>query len=521
MDAVTLAAANAAAKKRYSAGGRALQVVASRNNVYYQGQSSGTDTPRTYRSQHVAFANITSLTLRYGNFYGTASSAQGDGPGDLVIACSVELGGGTSSSGSLVRGYVGGQRQVTIKPGGTADITIPVAIAKGAAFYVRTAVISGTYGIGIFGNWASARGGVDNVGTGATNSGEGDNGSGGGDQTATGLPTGTVFDKMFSPFALLGTTSDGAYPCVALVGDSVLNGFSDKDDVGFGRRAAGSIPHINLAHPGELARQFAVNGTSFALIEQRYQMLRFATDVICNYGVNDINSGRSVAALQGDYVTIWNMLKAFGARTRQTTIIPKTTTTDGWTTTTNQTKVSVPFDANRVTVNQWLRDGAPLSGGAPAAVGTSGAARCAVLSSTGTLKPASGPAHPLTMVVDTATLLESAQDSGLHSVASVRTTPDVAGTSGSLTWTSPGGNFQASDVGKGLYVPGADTAGGNLVTFISQVTSTTQVITTSSCKTTVSGVAGKVGAQTVDGLHPVMDWHVRAAALIAQVPFTL
>jgi hypothetical protein len=520
MDAVTLAAANASAKKRYGTGGKALQVVASRNNVMYQGQSNGTDTPRTYRSQHVALANITSLTLRYGNFYGTANGAVGDGTTDLVIACSVEIGGDSGNSGKIIRGYVGGSRQVTIKPGGMADFTIPVAIAKGTAFYVRTAVISGTYGIGIFGNWAAGRGGVDNVGTGASNSGEGDNGSAGGDQTATGLPTANVFDKMFSPFALLGTTSDGALPCVALIGDSILNGYSDMDDYGFGRRAAAGIPHINLAHPGELARQFAVNGTSFTLVEQRYQMLRFGTDAICNYGTNDINAGRNVAALQGDLVTIWNMLKGFGLRTRQTTIVPKTTSTDGWTTTTNQTKVNSTYDGYRVTVNQWLRDGAPLVGGAPAAVGTSGAARCAVLSSTGTLTPASGPAHPLAMVIDTATLLESAQDSGLHSVAAVRSVPDITGTAGQLTWTSAGGNFQAGDVGKGLYVPGADTSGGNLVTFISKVVSATQVITTGKCQT-AGTFAGKVGAMTVDGLHPVMDWHVRAAALVAQVPFTL
>lgn len=205
--------------------------------------------------------------------------------------------------------------------------------------------------------------------------------------------------------ALLGYPTDINARSVAIIGDSIANGAFDTPDsngnVGFIERALNrSIAWATLAR----------NGNSYTKMDIRsYGQKNFAgsyaTDVICENGANDCTSGTSLATWQSKEIAVWTDIKAIqvangitDGRIWATTITPNTTSTDGWTTLGNQTITA--FNANRVAHNDWLRDGAPISNGTAAAVGTSSALRMG------------DEGHPCAGYFEIADLAESARNSG-------------------------------------------------------------------------------------------------------------
>jgi hypothetical protein len=220
----------------------------------------------------------------------------------------------------------------------------------------------------------------------------------------------------FSPIAVIGDAGVG-YPFVGHFGDSIGAGLGDYDNIsnngrGFLRRAMNNtIPFINLC----------VSGDTLANTHQiRFGLYNGCTDVICQMGVNDLVGGATIATVEANMVSTWQNLGIFGSRVWQTTITPKTSSTDSWATTVNQT----PFanDANRQAVNNWIRAGAPVNASlTPVAIGTIGAL---VAGSSG---------HPLTGYFETADKVETSRNSGIWQVGLVYVTdgngihPDSAG----------------------------------------------------------------------------------------------
>lgn len=95
----------------------------------------------------------------------------------------------------------------------------------------------------------------------------------------------------------------------------------------------------------------------------------------------------------------WQWLTAGPApRLGQTTMVPYTTSSDGWTTATGQTATDVVW---RDAINGWLRDGAPLVDGAPALTGGAGAVRAGEVG------------HPMIGVCDIAAAVETPNPTGL------------------------------------------------------------------------------------------------------------
>lgn len=124
-----------------------------------------------------------------------------------------------------------------------------------------------------------------------------------------------------------------------------------------------------------------------------------ASSVIDTLDINDITTATSLATLQTNDLTIWTRLAATGAKVFTITHPPgAVSSTDVFATTANQTVYA--NDANRVAFNNWIRCGAPISGGAAVACGTASA----LLSGQ--------PGHPLTGYFEIADTLESARDSG-------------------------------------------------------------------------------------------------------------
>lgn len=125
------------------------------------------------------------------------------------------------------------------------------------------------------------------------------------------------------------------------------------------------------------------------------------THCLDEYGFNDL-SGEPVAKTKADKLVTWGWLKAQNPAMKITacTVTPSAESTDGWTTLTGQTPTvgqthdgQARWERSR-DYNRWIRDGAPVKNGAPAAVGDSSAAR------------AGQAGHPLVGVLDVAANVE-------------------------------------------------------------------------------------------------------------------
>jgi hypothetical protein len=331
----------------------------------------------------------------------------------------------------------------------------------------------------------------------------------------------------------LGATT--ALPTAVIVGDSIANGQYDGLGVTNGintvdpRLGGGGFLHrglsgragiVNIATPSETATGFA----SFANRRFRAQFLNSGANMFCQYGFNDLfNSARTATQLQADLLTIWTMGANRGVRVYQTTITPQNASTDGFMA--NLTQANAGAEVHRLTVNQWLRDGAPIVAGAAVAAGSTGStvSRCNVYSKAGVVVGvASGPTgHPLYGVTDVAGTVETATDSGLWKAAvNTRTVADAAMTSGSQTITSATLAFvQANDRGRIATVVGAGAAGALYKAVIQNVTSGTTATGGNTAGTTVATATAVIGESYVyDGTHPTSFGHAAMAVPIAAVP---
>lgn len=230
-----------------------------------------------------------------------------------------------------------------------------------------------------------------------------------GNHTATGVIPTTHTDRPNIPLGVLSATYTG--PAVAVIGDSIAAGTSDKlwsegiwllsgGYVDRGLLAAG-IPYRNYARGGENFKHWRdyVTGT---LAGQRYADLVGITHLVIEMGANQMGDS---PGLYGGAIACGQWAKALGvSEVWYTTQTPQAHSTDGWTTTANQTHHvwgSVNISDRIAAFNDWLRDGAPTVSGV-AAPGTTNPAASRV----GT------PGHWLDGVIEVADTVESARNSG-------------------------------------------------------------------------------------------------------------
>jgi hypothetical protein len=114
------------------------------------------------------------------------------------------------------------------------------------------------------------------------------------------------------------------------------------------------------------------------------------------YGGKDLDDSDTLAGIQASRLTIWQLCQQRGLGVYADTIPPYTSSTDGWTTTANQTHAwSSGQEGVRVQMNQWLRAGAPIINGVAATPGTVNALI------------AGDAGHPLKGVIDDAARVET------------------------------------------------------------------------------------------------------------------
>lgn len=213
------------------------------------------------------------------------------------------------------------------------------------------------YGIGTAGGTIFA--GLD-TGEGQTN----------GDQTLNGgSVTILASAAVYSPVAILGKVIGSPPATFALIGDSIQGGTGDQGFVGnaggFGARAmtaqtalcyapstSPTYGYVRVPQGGEKASQFANQLSTNQFERTRLEISELASNILSNYGVNDLSDGLS--AVQTAILNLAAWYASRGIKFYQCTLVPKTTSTDAWRTVANQTTTAV--ETVRVNFNNWLRD---------------------------------------------------------------------------------------------------------------------------------------------------------------------
>lgn len=193
------------------------------------------------------------------------------------------------------------------------------------------------------------------------------------DKTLSGTLTNDSAQKGYGPIGIKATAWTGSIVkrAFASFGDSILAQSNDGsfDSIGSGgwngRALSGKYPHANFA----IAGTSAFNNQS-ANITRRVAALQAIgiTDILMNFGTNDLGASRTLAQAKADVSALWAYLKGLGFRVHQATILPRTT--GPWLTAATQAAVATGggnyqggTSSNRYLLNQWIKAGnANLSG---------------------------------------------------------------------------------------------------------------------------------------------------------------
>lgn len=300
-------------------------------------------------------AGVTRLRVCFANWMATAIS-ESDAFNPIQVRAAVEYPAGTMTPLAF-----GGGMTATIANGvlGESDeAVLATAIPADAQFWVRTYV-----SVAAGGRWPQGY----QV---RTTAGEAADFATGADRSQTGTIANAAPStrrRGYGPAAIKATGYAGTprgMAC-ALVGDSTIMGSTDgssdtRGNTGYAARAcAGVAPALNLGIAGTKAADNL--GASFA---RRLELIRRAgiTHVYSGYSQNDVAAGRSLATLQSNLTALWTMFADAGLKVVQATSLPRSTSSDGFTTVAGQIATASPagaFDggaaSRRSQLNEWLR----------------------------------------------------------------------------------------------------------------------------------------------------------------------
>lgn len=289
------------------------------------------------RSWHIARDNISSLAIILPGWRSAGGeSALGE---TLTYTASVEYPAGTLTQIT----FNGGSASGSPVDGGqiiSDTIKLPVPIPNGANFWIRNYQIGPTQIIFDLSEvWPA-----------------------GGDKwdfSATSLTDGTLVagytypnqggGAPLYPLAILGMTKK---PSVLLIGDSQVAGGADTPDSSgdtglFARSVGPKFGYSKTGSNGESAAHFAtVTPTN------RIALGKYATAVISDFGGND-DQGGSAPVAEAFIQACWAYYS--GKQIFQSTLTPRTSSTDAWATVGNQTDTTTI----RSLLNTWIRTTPP------------------------------------------------------------------------------------------------------------------------------------------------------------------
>lgn len=310
-----------------------LRQVASR--AYFLTNTSAFPGNCNAQTYHFARDNITSLQVGWAGFYVDASGVEHANTGVNTLTAAVWY------NGTAYQLRFSGVATGTIPNGGylTSD-ALAVTIPRGAKFYIRSYQ---SFSVAILTRALSTS--TRDVTNGDTCNFVG------ADQTTSGAAAdagGAI--SMIWPSLILAQSNRIA---VLMIGDSRLIGDSG-DSYSDGAGYVGNVERSVGPYFAELnAGRSTTTAAQFPSRTFTQTVFQYFTHVICEYGINDIDSGASAATTLTRLQTIYAMFS--GKRIFQTTLEPTTTSTDAWVTLVNQTPYAT--DAARISVNTSIRAG--------------------------------------------------------------------------------------------------------------------------------------------------------------------
>lgn len=313
-------------------------------------QTSSGSTSTTYR-HHLHVSSLTGFynpILIYSNSYILNTGEDQAGPGSVTVKAVLAF-----NNINYPVTCLGANSGTTLSAGASMVCEpIGVTIPSGADVYVCTYVTGSS-------NWPVGRALASSIG------GEGTNGANGVDDTGS-CATGTGMTSggySFGPMAIVGHSLIRGQKSIGFVGDSICAGSGDAYNTstgyaGYLERAIGNnAAWISSCRSSDQINYFLTHSTwRLAYFPQ------FVSSVINELGTNDLyTAANSSSTVEANLTSLWNEFANRGIAVFQTTILPRTTSTDLWTSVINQTKGSA--ENNRVAVNDWIRGlPAPLSG---------------------------------------------------------------------------------------------------------------------------------------------------------------
>jgi lysophospholipase L1-like esterase len=323
-----------------------MGLVATRGSIA-QNQAASTSKAMS-RTYHKATATLRQAQLVWPNWFVNGSFIESGSGGTLTITAAVEYPPGSFTqitfSGSATSPPAANGANIV-----SDFITLAQPIPEGAIFYVRTFAAWGAGGSMIYGPLVQLGNGEGTeFGAAIT------------DKTMGGAVGGTAGQSLFGPLAVLGKTRK---PSILVLGDSKQFGQNDTadatGDLGETARALGAagLGYINAGKPSDKAASFVASHA-----HRVADLAPYVTHVIGNYSVNDVAAARTATQILADIDSIAGYYTALGKKVSWNTLSPETTSTDGFTTTTNQTAAtnfSTTGTGTRETINDALRAGRP------------------------------------------------------------------------------------------------------------------------------------------------------------------
>jgi hypothetical protein len=153
-------------------------------------------------------------------------------------------------------------------------------------------------------------------------------------------------------------------PTIAIMGDSRQSGFGDTVDANAGdagetaRTYGKHFNYFNLAVCADTLASFIATGGSGSVL--RRGLAAFCSHVSGELGIVDVNGGASAATVEANITTMMGLPGIVGKPTIYDMMLPLSTSTDSWATTTNQTTF---MDPARETTNAWIAAGNASSHG--------------------------------------------------------------------------------------------------------------------------------------------------------------
>lgn len=163
---------------------------------------------------------------------------------------------------------------------------------------------------------------------------------------------------------ITGTVNATAARAFVLLGDSLVLGTGDitnsgsKGGAGWPARLMdqGGWPYFKMCKGG----QGIVDAVTLSATINANLALFAWTDLLAEHGINDLSlNSRTKAQVEADYQTIFALSNIVGKRIYKTTITPRTTSTDSWATTANQTPTTTGTMADLTGLNTDIRAGLP------------------------------------------------------------------------------------------------------------------------------------------------------------------